>query len=118
MGILLSLLPLFPSLINGVELLFHKKPSSGNDKMNAFIQLIQVILSNLEGAGVIPSGSMKNVSPMAIQGAAETILKNMKDKGTLVVPDKDGNISSVPSIVPATLYLLKGTITPLQVQGI
>lgn len=101
MGTVLALLlPAIPSIVNLVENLFSKKSNAGTDKLNSAQQMLQVLLSQLEAAGLIPTGSVKP-TPDAIQGAIEAVLAQLKASGQL------GSTSA------GTLYLVQGVVTPL-----
>src|SRR5690242_6519195 len=101
MGTVLALLlPAIPSIVNLVETLFANKQKAGADKLNSAQQMLQVLLSQLEAAGLIPNGSAKP-TPDALQGAIEAVLAQLKATGQL---------GAQPA---STLYLVQGTITQL-----
>ena len=112
MGAILALiLPLVPSIVNGVEALFAKKPASGTDKMSAALQAIRAIVTQFLAAKVpMPDGSAPPVGAPtddALTGMIETVLAQMKTTGTL---------SATPAATTqaGAIFLVQGTVTPLK----
>lgn len=106
MGALLALLlPLLPSLIQGVEKIFTK-PSSGPDRMDAVLQAIRQILAKLQTTGTLPDGTPVPKDPVtddALRGMIEVVLQNLKVSGQLLAP-----------VVAGDLYVLRGTVTAIK----
>lgn len=112
MGALLGLiLPLVPSIVNGVESLFAKKPAAGTDKMAAVLQALRGIIEQFIAAKVpLPDGTTPTASPTddALKGMVETVLAQMKTTGTLSADP------AVPSTPAGNLFIVQGLVIPLR----
>lgn len=83
MGVaLLTLLPMLPDLITGVEKLFSLIPKSGNNKLNAVTKTINTLFTELENSGIIPKGTPAPSSD-SVGGAIEAALAALKNNGTI-----------------------------------
>lgn len=111
MGALLGLiLPLVPSIVNGVESLFSKKPAAGTDKMSAALQALRALISQFIAAKVpLPDGTVPTAQPTddALKGMIETVFQQMKTTGTLTA-----NPATATAV--GNLFLVHGSVTPLK----
>lgn len=100
------LLPMLPSIINGVGSLFKSKPKSGEDKMDTVLRMVQQIIAGMiQGKVPLPDGTTVDVQPdpQAVKGLIEGVLQQMKASGQLTEQPATG-----------TLWILRGTVTPVQ----
>ncbi len=112
MGILGLLLPLIPSLIQGVEKIFKKPapapgappPATGPDKLDAVTQMIRQLIAALTAAQVpLPDGKPIPPAPLtddALHAAIETVLAQLKAAGTL---------DNAPAGIQSDIWIFRGT---------
>ncbi len=112
MGAILALLiPLIPSLIQGVEKIFVKPAPAtptpnapvptGTDKQDAIVQSLRAIFDKLLATGIVPPGT--TVTDDALRGAIEAEFQRLKGTGQLAQPTTLG-----------ALYLVQGNVTPIK----
>ena len=106
MGALVSiLLPLIPSLIQGVEGIFKDKPKSGPDKIVAVSNALRQIIEQMMAAGLQVGGvpiPEKSVSDDLLRGAIEAVFTKLKATGQLATQPASGD-----------LFIVRGSVVPL-----
>ncbi len=100
------LIPLIPSIINGVEAAFKGVPKSGETKLQAAIRMLaQVPEAMINAKAPLPDGTQVqplSVSDDFLKGLVQAEFQRLSATGTL------GNSSA-----GATLFIVRGTIVPI-----
>jgi len=107
MGALALLLPLIPTLIQGVEGIFANKPKSGTDKMDAVAQALRAVFDKLVTSGVVPGGTLTDD---AIRGAIEAVFQQISKGGQVPI------VPTSPVVVASQLWVVESLSAPVKVR--